>query len=413
LPSLQNVKLKSLCKFQIYLIHFTMKITVVGTGYVGLSIAVLLSQQHEIYALDIDQEKIDKINNKISPIKDFEIEKYLREKPLNLVATNRSKESYLNSNYVVIATPTNYDSKTGSFNTESVETVISEILDCNNSATIIIKSTIPFGFTDKMRKRFSTNQIIYSPEFLRESKALYDNLYPSRIIVGDFSSAASTFAKILLDCSNLDYKDTEIFLMKSSEAESVKLFSNTYLAMRIAFFNELDSFSEVKGLSSSQLIKGISSDPRIGNYYNNPSFGYGGYCLPKDTQQLLINYDDIPNNLIKAVVESNKTRKDFIVSSILQKKPKNVGIYRLVMKSNSDNFRESAVLDIISSLQKNKIDIFIYEPLIKDDFFNGIKITRDLASFIEESEIILANRLSDDLKDFENKVYSRDLFNEN
>jgi UDPglucose 6-dehydrogenase len=264
-----------------------------------------------------------------------------------------------------------------------------------------------------MRKRFSTNQIIYSPEFLRESKALYDNLYPSRIIVGDFSSAASTFAKILLDCSNLDYKDTEIFLMKSSEAESVKLFSNTYLAMRIAFFNELDSFSEVKGLSSSQLIKGISSDPRIGNYYNNPSFGYGGYCLPKDTQQLLINYDDIPNNLIKAVVESNKTRKDFIVSSILQKKPKNVGIYRLVMKSNSDNFRESAVLDIISSLQKNKIDIFIYEPLIKDDFFNGIKITRDLASFIEESEIILANRLSDDLKDFENKVYSRDLFNEN
>tara|TARA_B100000795_G_C22744392_1_gene416707 strand:+ start:82 stop:1254 length:1173 start_codon:yes stop_codon:yes gene_type:complete len=390
-----------------------MKITVVGTGYVGLSLAVLLSQKHEVCALDIDPVKIDKINNRISPFKDKEIEKFLKERDLSLTATNNTADSYLNSQYVIIATPTNYDSETGSFDTSSVEKTILEILQYNKDAVIIIKSTVPFGFTDNARKQFNTSKIIYSPEFLRESKALYDNLHPSRIIVGDFSKEADAFAKILLDCSNKKSKDVNIFLMKSNEAEAVKLFSNTYLAMRISFFNELDSFSEVNELSSLEVIKGISSDPRIGNYYNNPSFGYGGYCLPKDTQQLLANYKSIPNNIIKAVVDSNITRKEFIVNSILEKSPKTVGVYRLVMKNDSDNFRESAVLDIIKKLQEKEIKILLYEPYFEGSEIDGIPVIRDLNSFIINSELIIANRLSSDLEAVQDKVYSRDLFGEN
>tara|TARA_B110000483_G_C18115585_1_gene511493 strand:- start:109 stop:1281 length:1173 start_codon:yes stop_codon:yes gene_type:complete len=390
-----------------------MKITVVGTGYVGLSLAVLLSQKHEVCALDIDPVKIDKINNRISPFKDNEIEKFLKERDLSLTATNNAADSYLNSQYVIIATPTNYDSETGSFDTSSVEKTILEIIQYNKDAVIIIKSTVPFGFTDNARKQFNTSKIIYSPEFLRESKALYDNLHPSRIIVGDFSKEADAFAKILLDCSNKKSKDVNIFLMKSNEAEAVKLFSNTYLAMRISFFNELDSFSEVNELSSLDVIKGISSDPRIGNYYNNPSFGYGGYCLPKDTQQLLANYKSIPNNIIKAVVDSNITRKEFIVNSILEKSPKTVGVYRLVMKNDSDNFRESAVLDIIKKLQEKEIKILLYEPYFEGSEIDGIPVIRDLNSFIINSELIIANRLSVDLEAVKDKVYSRDLFGEN
>jgi UDPglucose 6-dehydrogenase len=390
-----------------------MKITVVGTGYVGLSLAVLLSQKHEVCALDIDPVKIDKINNRISPFKDNEIEKFLKERDLSLIATNNAADSYLKSQYVIIATPTNYDSETGSFDTSSVEKTILEIIQYNKDAVIIIKSTVPFGFTDNARKQFNTSKIIYSPEFLRESKALYDNLYPSRIIVGDFSKEADAFAKILLDCSNKKSKDVNIFLMKSNEAEAVKLFSNTYLAMRISFFNELDSFSEVNELSSLDVIKGISSDPRIGNYYNNPSFGYGGYCLPKDTQQLLANYKSIPNNIIKAVVDSNITRKEFIVNSILEKSPKTVGVYRLVMKNDSDNFRESAVLDIIKKLQEKEIKILLYEPYFEGSEIDGIPVIRDLNSFIINSELIIANRLSVDLEAVKDKVYSRDLFGEN
>jgi UDPglucose 6-dehydrogenase len=390
-----------------------MKITVVGTGYVGLSLAVLLSQKHEVCALDIDPVKIDKINNRISPFKDNEIEKFLKERDLSLTATNNTADSYLNSQYVIIATPTNYDSETGSFDTSSVEKTILEILQYNKDAVIIIKSTVPFGFTDNARKQFNTSKIIYSPEFLRESKALYDNLHPSRIIVGDFSKEADVFAKMLLDCSNKKSKDVSIFLMKSNEAEAVKLFSNTYLAMRISFFNELDSFSEVNELSTLEVIKGISSDPRIGNYYNNPSFGYGGYCLPKDTQQLLANYKSIPNSIIKAVVDSNKTRKEFIVNSILEKSPKTVGVYRLVMKNDSDNFRESAVLDIIKKLQEKEIKILLYEPYFEGSEIDGIPVIRDLNSFIINSELIIANRFSADLEVVQDKVYSRDLFGEN
>tara|TARA_B100001059_G_C17805737_1_gene569009 strand:+ start:88 stop:1260 length:1173 start_codon:yes stop_codon:yes gene_type:complete len=390
-----------------------MKITVVGTGYVGLSLAVLLSQKHEVCALDIDPVKIDKINNRISPFKDNEIEKFLKERDLSLTATNNTADSYLNSQYVIIATPTNYDSETGSFDTSSVEKTILEILQYNKDAVIIIKSTVPFGFTDNARKQFNTSKIIYSPEFLRESKALYDNLHPSRIIVGDFSKEADVFAKMLLDCSNKKSKDVSIFLMKSNEAEAVKLFSNTYLAMRISFFNELDSFSEVNQLSTLEVIKGISSDPRIGNYYNNPSFGYGGYCLPKDTQQLLANYKSIPNSIIKAVVDSNKTRKEFIVNSILEKSPKTVGVYRLVMKNDSDNFRESAVLDIIKKLQEKEIKILLYEPYFEGSEIDGIPVIRDLNSFIINSELIIANRFSADLEVVQDKVYSRDLFGEN
>tara|TARA_B100000787_G_scaffold165461_1_gene149363 strand:+ start:256 stop:1428 length:1173 start_codon:yes stop_codon:yes gene_type:complete len=390
-----------------------MKITIVGTGYVGLSLAVLLSQKYEVFALDIDQNKIDKINNKISPIKDNILEKYLKEKNLNLLATNDVEKSYVQSSFIIIAIPTDYDTKTGSFNTAGVEKVISEILKFNNNTTIIIKSTIPLGFTEKMRKRFNTNKIIYSPEFLRENKALYDNLYPSRIIVGDTTCEAEQFGRILAEVSDLTPDKITIFKMSSSEAEAVKLFANTYLAMRISFFNELDSYSEHNNLNTEKIINGICADPRIGNYYNNPSFGYGGYCLPKDTKQLLDNFSDVPNNIIKAVVESNKTRKNFIVKSILNQNPKIVGVHRLIMKENSDNFRDSAIIDIFEMLRSHNIDVIIYEPLIDEESFNGIKIIRSIDEFIEKSDLIIANRLTSDLMLFQNKVYTRDVFNEN
>tara|TARA_B110000483_G_C18174544_1_gene534552 strand:+ start:1094 stop:2266 length:1173 start_codon:yes stop_codon:yes gene_type:complete len=390
-----------------------MKITIVGTGYVGLSLAVLLSQKYEVFALDIDQNKIDKINNKISPIKDNILEKYLKEKNLNLLATNDVEKSYVQASFIIIAIPTDYDTKTGSFNTVGVEKVIAQILKFNDNTTIIIKSTIPLGFTEKMRKRFNTNKIIYSPEFLRENKALYDNLYPSRIIVGDTTFEAEQFGRILVEVSDLTPDKITIFKMSSSEAEAVKLFANTYLAMRISFFNELDSYSEYNNLNTEKIINGICADPRIGNYYNNPSFGYGGYCLPKDTKQLLDNFSDVPNNIIKAVVESNKTRKNFIVKSILNQNPKIVGVHRLIMKENSDNFRDSAIIDIFEMLRSQDIDIIIYEPLIDEDFFNGVKIIRSIDEFVKKSDLIIANRLTSDLKLFENKVYTRDVFNEN
>ena len=390
-----------------------MKITIVGTGYVGLSLAVLLSQKYEVFALDIDQNKIDKINNKISPIKDNILEKYLKEKNLNLLATNDVEKSYAQSSFIIIAIPTDYDTNTGSFNTAGVEKVISEILKFNNNTTIIIKSTIPLGFTEKMRKRFNTNKIIYSPEFLRENKALYDNLYPSRIIVGDTTCEAEQFGRILAEVSDLTPDKITIFKMSSSEAEAVKLFANTYLAMRISFFNELDSYSEHNSLNTEKIINGICADPRIGNYYNNPSFGYGGYCLPKDTKQLLDNFSDVPNNIIKAVVESNKTRKNFIVQSILNQNPKIVGVHRLIMKENSDNFRDSAVLDIIRLLQSEGIEVNLYEPNIGNYDIGNIKLINNLKLFIQNSDLIIANRITEEIMLAKDKIYSRDIFQEN
>ncbi len=390
-----------------------MKICVVGTGYVGLSLSVLLSQKHQITALDISDEKIKLINNKKSPIKDLELEDYLQNKSLKLNATLNKDEAYSNADYVIIATPTNYDVKTGSFDTSSVEQVISDCIAINPEALIIIKSTIPLGFTDSMRQKFQKRDIIFSPEFLRESNALYDNLYPSRIVIGDDSKKALEFGKILINCSLKSENEVQLLCMDSKEAEAVKLFSNTFLAMRISFFNELDSFAEIQNLSSEKIIEGVSADQRIGNYYNNPSFGYGGYCLPKDTKQLLDNFNKIPNNIIKAVVESNKTRKKFIVNSILNKFPGTVGVYRLIMKEGSDNFRESAVLDIIEELRRRKIKIILYEPLIAEKQFKEIEVIRNISDFISKSDLVIANRLSSDLMHVRNKVYSRDIFQKN
>tara|TARA_Y100000741_G_scaffold365181_1_gene360094 strand:+ start:103 stop:1275 length:1173 start_codon:yes stop_codon:yes gene_type:complete len=390
-----------------------MKICVVGTGYVGLSLSVLLSQKHQITALDISDEKIKLINNKKSPIKDLELEDYLQNKSLKLNATLNKDEAYSNADYVIIATPTNYDVKTGSFDTSSVEQVISDCIVINPEALIIIKSTIPLGFTDSMRQKFQKRDIIFSPEFLRESNALYDNLYPSRIVIGDDSKKALEFGKILINCSLKSENEVQLLCMDSKEAEAVKLFSNTFLAMRISFFNELDSFAEIQNLSSEKIIEGVSADQRIGNYYNNPSFGYGGYCLPKDTKQLLDNFNKIPNNIIKAVVESNKTRKKFIVNSILNKFPGTVGVYRLIMKEGSDNFRESAVLDIIEELRRRKIKIILYEPLITEKQFKEIEVIRSISDFISKSDLVIANRLSSDLIHVRNKVYSRDIFQKN
>lgn len=390
-----------------------MKFTIVGTGYVGLSLAVLLSQKYSVIALDISEDKVNLINSKRPPISDNEIEKYFKEKKLNLTATLDLKKAYLNANYILIATPTNYNVENGSFDTSSVEQVISDCIAINPDAVIIIKSTIPLGFTDQMRQKFQKKDIIFCPEFLRESKALYDNLYPSRIVVGDESEKAINFSKILVDCSLKSENEVKIFMMQSREAEAVKLFSNTYLAMRIAFFNELDSFAEIQDLSSKKIIESVSADPRIGNYYNNPSFGYGGYCLPKDTKQLLDNFSKIPNNIIKAIVEANQTRKDFIVNSIVNKFPSTVGIYRLIMKYGSDNFRESAVLDIIEKLKSKKINMIIYEPYIDQSHFNEIEVISDINAFIDKSDLIIANRLSNDLINVKNKVYSRDIFQEN
>ena len=388
-----------------------MKICVVGSGYVGLSLSVLIAKNHYVTLLDISEERINQINKKISPIKDLEIESYLTDHKLKLYATLDKDEAYLNADFIIIATPTNYSIKTGSFDTTSVEKVISESLKYNSSATIVIKSTIPLGFTDRMKEKFKIDNIFFSPEFLRESKALYDNLHPSRIVIGDDSKQAEKFGNLLNECAIK--KQIPILFMSSREAESVKLFSNTFLAMRISFFNELDSFAETENLSSRNIVQGISADPRIGNYYNNPSFGYGGYCLPKDTKQLLDNFKKIPNNIIKAVVEANKTRKKFIIKSILNKNPKTVGIYRLIMKTGSDNFRESAIIDILSELQKSKINIILYEPYIIDEKFNDIPVIKKIDEFTKKSDLIVANRLSSEIKHVEKKVYTRDLFEEN
>lgn len=388
-----------------------MKIAVAGTGYVGLSIATLLSQKNEVVALDVVPEKVEKINNKISPIKDEEIEKYFKEKHLNLKATLDYKEAFSNADFIVISTPTNYDDKNRFFDTSSVEDIIQKVILMNIDTTMVVKSTIPVGFIENIKKKYKINNIMFSPEFLREGKALYDNLHPSRIIVGERSKKAEIFANLLKDCS-LD-ENTPVLFMNSTEAEAVKLFANTYLALRVSYFNELDTYAELKGLNTKDIIDGICLDPRIESHYNNPSFGYGGYCLPKDTKQLLVNYDNVPQNLIEAVVTSNKTRKKHITDMILKRNPKIVGVYRLIMKTESDNFRSSAIQDIIKNLKQNNVNIIIYEPTLDKEQFDGCVVVNDLNKFKNASDIIIANRLDQNLIDDLNKVYTRDIYNNN
>lgn len=386
-----------------------MKIAVAGTGYVGLSLATLLSQKNEVFALDVIPEKVEKINNRISPIQDEYIEKYFEEKELNLKATLDYKEAFEGAEFVIISTPTNYDEEKNFFDTSSVEDIIEKVLSMNDkNITMVIKSTIPVGYIEKVREEYVTDRIFFSPEFLREGKALYDNLYPSRIIVGNKGEKGKEFAKLLKEASLKP--DVETLFMNSTEAEAVKLFANTYLALRVAYFNELDTYAEIKGLNTKDIIQGVGLDPRIGTHYNNPSFGYGGYCLPKDTKQLLANYKDIPQNLIEAIVNSNKTRKEFITDEILQKKPEVVGIYRLTMKSGSDNFRSSAIQDIIKNLKAENQKIIIYEPTLNIDEFNGCKVVNNLEEFKNISSVIMANRLEEKLLDVKEKVYTRDLF---
>lgn len=386
----------------------TPKITIIGSGYVGMSLGVLLGQKCEVTILEIDKVKVDKINKGVSPIKDSLIQEYLDTKEINIFATLLPNEALINADYFIIATPTNYDESTNMFDTSSVESSISEVINYSKEALIIIKSTIPVGHTKYLREKFNTDRIIFSPEFLREGNALYDNLHPSRIIIGGDSKKIKNFAEILLSQSLND--STVIVYMRSDEAEAVKLFSNTYLAMRVSFFNELDSFAMENNLDSYNLIKGVCLDYRIGNKYNNPSFGYGGYCLPKDTKQLLSNYKKVPQKIIQAVVESNSTRKDFIVSKILSKKPNKIGIYQLAMKAGSDNFRSSSIVSIMNRLKKHKVDLVIYEDLIDQNSFLDVKIEKDFKVFIKECDLIIANRMSKELNEFSDKVFTRDLF---
>lgn len=386
-------------------------ITVVGTGYVGLSNAMLFASHHNVISLDIDAKRVDLINQKKSPIVDEYIEKALNEKNVNLTATLNAEEAYKDADYIIVATPTNYDAETNYFDTSSIESVIEQILKINTTAKIIIKSTIPVGYTAQLKNKFNNDKVYFVPEFLREGKALYDNLYPSRIIVGEKSTIGEEIAKLYLNATI--EKNAKILCMDSTEAEAVKLFSNTYLAMRVAYFNELDTYCEKNNLNTLDIVQGVSLDPRIGNHYNNPSFGYGGYCLPKDTKQLLANYKDVPQNLIQAIIHSNQTRKQFIVKEILKKRPKIVGVYRLTMKAGSDNFRDSAIQDIMHELREYNINVVIYEPTLDMESFEGYQLQNQLSAFLQNSDVILANRMHADLDCAKAKVYTRDLFGDN